>query len=56
MKIIVIDIETTGLDILKDETASVDNCFKTLEEAKQCALDILNDAAEHVKSIKEEDL
>lgn len=43
-------------DVVINETASIDNCYKTLDEAKQRALDILNDAVEHVKNIKLEDL
>lgn len=43
-------------DVLINDTASIDHCYKTLDEAKQRALDILNDAVEHVRNIKEEDL
>lgn len=42
-------------DVIINDAASIDHCYKTLEEAKQRALDILNAAAEHVKNIKEED-
>ena len=43
-------------DVIINDTASIDHCYKTLAEAKQRALDILNAAAEHIRNIKEEDL